>query len=74
MPYVQYDDKSQKTSFANAIYHGCYAKVPYQATLSASLRSELKHVPVTSDGNCFDATFLKSVMIETDIQKLGKDA
>jgi hypothetical protein len=38
------------------------------------LRSDLKHVPVTSDGNCFYTTFLKNVMMETDIQKLRKDA
>jgi hypothetical protein len=31
------------------------------------LRSELKHVPVTSDGNGFYTTFLKSVTMETDI-------
>jgi len=38
------------------------------------LRNDLKHVPVTSDGNCFYTAFLKSVMMETDIQKLRKDA
>jgi hypothetical protein len=38
------------------------------------LRNDLKHAPVTSDGNCFHTAFLKSVMMETDIQKLRKDA
>jgi DNA mismatch repair protein MutH len=51
-----------------------YTKVPYQTTLSAFLGNDLKHVPVTSDGNCFDTTFLKSVKMETDIQRLRKNA
>ena len=38
------------------------------------LRKDLKHVPATSDGNCFYTAFLKSDMMETDIQKLRKDA
>ena len=38
------------------------------------LGNELQHVPVTSDGNCFYTTFLKSVMMETDIQRLRKNA
>jgi hypothetical protein len=34
----------------------------------------LKRVPLTSDGNCFYTAFLESAMMETDIQKLRKNA
>ena len=53
-----------------AVIQKYYTKRLYQLLL----RGELKHVPVTSDGNCFNTTFLKSIMMETDIQRLGKDA
>ena len=53
-----------------AVIQRYHTKRLYQLLLG----NDLKHVPVTSDGNCFYTTFLKSVMMETDIQRLRKNA
>jgi hypothetical protein len=53
-----------------AVIQRYHTKRLYQLLLG----NDMKHVPVTSDGNCFYKTFVKSVMMETDIQRLRKNA
>ena len=53
-----------------AVIQKYHTKRLYQLLLG----NDLKHVPVTSDGNCFYTAFLKNAMMEINIQKLRKYA